>query len=158
MDPLRDLLTTRRTQTSWEFTIEPYPSWRFGFIDNLDLQIFQQCDLDPGLDPKWRSGKVANTTSVTPAYMPGHRLTRSRYANQKNVEHFSDPIVHLNGQSLTHITRVVCLFVIAIRIGYPVHRFTSTGLIPFEESPEQWGYPGEVYSADWKDLPHSGFR
>jgi len=34
MDPLGDPLTTRPIQMGWEFTIEPYPSQRFGFIDN----------------------------------------------------------------------------------------------------------------------------
>jgi len=36
MDPLGDPLTTHPIQTGWEFTIEPYPNWRFGFIDNPD--------------------------------------------------------------------------------------------------------------------------
>jgi len=36
MDPLGDPLTTRRIQTGWELTIEPYPSCRFGFIGNPD--------------------------------------------------------------------------------------------------------------------------
>jgi len=39
MDPLGIPLTTRPIQTGWEFTIELYPSRRFGFIDNLDLQL-----------------------------------------------------------------------------------------------------------------------
>jgi len=38
MDPLGDPLTTRPIQMSWEFTIEPYPSWQCGFIDNPDRQ------------------------------------------------------------------------------------------------------------------------
>jgi len=47
MDPLGDLLTTRPIQTGWEFTMEPYPSGRFGL------------DLDP--DPKLLPGPGANT-------------------------------------------------------------------------------------------------
>ena len=39
MDPLGDLLTTRRIQTGWEFTMEPYPSRRFGIIDDPDRQF-----------------------------------------------------------------------------------------------------------------------
>jgi hypothetical protein len=39
MDPLGDPLTTRPIQTGWEFTMEPYPSGQFGFIDNLDRQF-----------------------------------------------------------------------------------------------------------------------
>jgi hypothetical protein len=39
MDPLGDLLTTRPNQTGWEFTFELYPSWWFGFIDNLHRQF-----------------------------------------------------------------------------------------------------------------------
>jgi len=36
MDPLGDPLTTRPIQTGWEFTLKPYPSRQFGFIDNPD--------------------------------------------------------------------------------------------------------------------------
>ena len=38
MDPLGDQLTTHRIQTDWEISIEPYTSWRFRCIDNLDHQ------------------------------------------------------------------------------------------------------------------------
>jgi len=36
---LGDPLTTRPIQTGWGFTIEPYPSWLFRFIDNPDHQF-----------------------------------------------------------------------------------------------------------------------
>jgi len=39
MDPLGDPLTTLSIQMGWEFTIDPYQSWRFGFIDNHDHQF-----------------------------------------------------------------------------------------------------------------------
>jgi len=39
MDPLGDQLTTGPIQTGWEFTIEPYPSRQFGFIDDPDRQF-----------------------------------------------------------------------------------------------------------------------
>ena len=39
MDPLGDSLTTRLFETGWECIIEPYPSWRFEFIDNMDRQF-----------------------------------------------------------------------------------------------------------------------
>jgi hypothetical protein len=39
MDPLGDPLTTRPIQTGWEFTMEPYPSGQFGFIDYPDRQF-----------------------------------------------------------------------------------------------------------------------
>ena len=70
-------------------------------------------------------------------YMPGHRLTQSQYAHQKNIEHFNDFIVQLHEQALTHISRLVWLFVISIGIGYPGHRCVSTGLSPFEEFSEE---------------------
>jgi len=72
------------------------------------------------------------------------RLTQFQYAHQKNVEHFGDLIVQLDEQALTHISRVVWLFVISISIGYTVHRYVSTGLLPFEEYSEEWLHPGEV--------------
>ena len=34
MDPLCDPLTTCPIQTGWEYTMEPYPSGQFGFIDD----------------------------------------------------------------------------------------------------------------------------
>jgi hypothetical protein len=39
MDPLGDPLTTRPILKGWEFTMEPYPSGQFGFIDHLDRQF-----------------------------------------------------------------------------------------------------------------------
>jgi hypothetical protein len=39
MGPLCDPLTTRPIQTRWEFTMEPYPSRHFGFIDDPDRQF-----------------------------------------------------------------------------------------------------------------------
>ena len=39
MDPLCDPLTTRPIQTGWEFTMEPYPSGQFGFINDPDRQF-----------------------------------------------------------------------------------------------------------------------
>jgi len=46
-------------------------------------------------------------TSVITLYMPGHRLTSSQYAHQKNLEHFGNHIVQLEEQSFTHISQVV---------------------------------------------------
>jgi len=39
MDPLGDPLKTRPILTGWEFTMEPYPSGQFGFIDDPDRQF-----------------------------------------------------------------------------------------------------------------------
>jgi len=39
MDLLGNPLTTHPIQTAWEISIEPYLSWRFGCIDNPDLQF-----------------------------------------------------------------------------------------------------------------------
>jgi len=39
MDPLGDPLTTHPIQTVWEFTMEPYLSGQFGFIDDPDRQF-----------------------------------------------------------------------------------------------------------------------
>jgi len=39
MDPLGDPLTTRPIQTGWVFSMEPYPSGQFGFIDAADRQF-----------------------------------------------------------------------------------------------------------------------
>jgi len=39
MDPLGDLLKTRPILAGWEFTMEPYLSGQFGFIDNPDRKF-----------------------------------------------------------------------------------------------------------------------
>jgi len=39
MDLMEDPLTICPIQMRWEFTIKPYPSWRFGYIDNQDRQF-----------------------------------------------------------------------------------------------------------------------
>ena len=39
MDPLGNPLTARPIQTGWEFTMEPYPSGQFRFIDDPDRQF-----------------------------------------------------------------------------------------------------------------------
>jgi len=38
MDPLGDPLTTHSIPTGWEFSMEPYPTGQFRFIDDLDHQ------------------------------------------------------------------------------------------------------------------------
>jgi len=44
MDPLGDPLTTHPIQTAWVFTMEPYLSQQFGFIDDPDRQ-FGNCSV-----------------------------------------------------------------------------------------------------------------
>jgi hypothetical protein len=39
MDPLGDPLATRPMRMGWEFTIEQYPDWWFGFIDITGRQF-----------------------------------------------------------------------------------------------------------------------
>jgi len=39
IEPLGDPLTTSPIQTGWEFTMEPYLSGQFGFIDDPDRQF-----------------------------------------------------------------------------------------------------------------------
>jgi len=39
MDPLGNPLPTHPIQTGWEFSMEPYPSGQFGFIDDPDHQF-----------------------------------------------------------------------------------------------------------------------
>jgi hypothetical protein len=39
MDPLGNTLTTHQIQTGWDFTMEPYLSGQFGFVDDPDRQF-----------------------------------------------------------------------------------------------------------------------
>ena len=75
--------------------------------------------------------------------MPGHWLTQSQYAHHKLVERFGELIVHLDEQALTDTSQVVWLVVISIDIGFPEHRFISTGIFPFEEYSEDRLFPGQ---------------
>lgn len=70
--------------------------------------------------------------------MPGQQLTKPQYALQKKVKLFSDLIFQLEGQRLIHITQVVYYFTHSIDIGYLVHWYFSTVLLPFEECSEDW--------------------
>jgi len=77
-------------------------------------------------------------------YMPGRRLTQSRYAHQMNVEHVGDSIDQLEEQALTHLSQMVWHFFINIGIGCLVHWYISTGLLLYEEFSQDWFFPGEA--------------
>jgi len=86
-------------------------------------------------------------------YMPGQRLTQSQYTHQKNIKHFGDLIVQLDNQALTHISRVVGLFIIRIGIGDPLNRYISTGLLPYEEYSEDWFFPSKAEFSALRKVP-----
>jgi len=73
--------------------------------------------------------------------MPGYRLTWSEYALQKKVETVRDLIICLDAQDLIHGSEVVKYYTQWDGIGYAVHRYLSTGMLPLEEIPEDRLFP-----------------
>jgi hypothetical protein len=66
MDPLGNPLTTRPIQTGWEFTMEPYPSGQFGFIDVPDRQFGN------GLVRTWTQTRSDSTEPLLTLNPPCH--------------------------------------------------------------------------------------
>jgi len=71
-------------------------------------------------------------------------LTQSQNAIQKNIELLGDLISQLDDQRLTHISAVVARFAHCNSIGYLVHWYLSTRLLPFEEFSKEWFHEGEI--------------
>ena len=69
MDPPGDPLTTRPIQMGGEFTMEPYPSRQFGFIDDPDQQF--------GNSLVWtRTRTQSDGPEPLLTLLTGHRLSR----------------------------------------------------------------------------------
>ena len=59
--------------------------------------------------------------------------TASQFAHQQVVKTICDAIVYCNEQGLTHISPHYSFLAIINNIGYEVHRYISTGSLPYEE-------------------------
>jgi len=86
MDPLGDLLITRPIQTGWEFTIEPYPSWQFGLIDNKNSQF--------GNSSGWTRTRT-QTRNDGPELLIKINTTNTKPINKINPEEFKNLITHV---------------------------------------------------------------
>ena len=65
------------------------------------------------------------------------RLTQSQYAHQAVVETIGDQLQYFKDRHLIHINRTVLLYTVILGIEYDVHRYITTGLLPFEEFSEE---------------------
>jgi len=63
--------------------------------------------------------------------------TASQYAHQRLVETIGDAILYCNEWGLTHISPHLLFLAIISDIGYEVHRYITTGQLPFKEWSEE---------------------
>jgi hypothetical protein len=75
--------------------------------------------------------------------MPGLRLTLSQYTHQKDVETFRYLIFDIHDRHLIHISLVITQYATLKGIGYEVHQYLSTELLPYEEFSEDSLFPRE---------------
>jgi hypothetical protein len=59
--------------------------------------------------------------------------THSQYAHQQLVGTIGEAILYCNVQGLTHISPHLLFLAIISDIGYEVHRYITTGALPYEE-------------------------
>ena len=64
------------------------------------------------------------------------KLTKSQYAHKAVVKTIGDQIRFLSEQRSTHLCRQLSWNAVTICIGYDVHRYITTGLLPYEQSSE----------------------
>jgi len=63
--------------------------------------------------------------------------TDCQYAHQRVVETFGDLIIHYNKRGFTHISQALSYSAIIEGVGYDVHRYSTTGPLPYEEWSEE---------------------
>ena len=63
--------------------------------------------------------------------------TASLYAHQHLVATIGDTILYCNERGLTHISPRLLFLAIINNIGYEVHRYITTGALPYEEWSEE---------------------
>jgi len=69
--------------------------------------------------------------------MSSKKLTTSQYPRQELVRVIRDAVVFCNEQRSTHISRHYMFLATINNIGYEVHRYIFTGVLPFEEFYEE---------------------
>jgi len=69
--------------------------------------------------------------------MSSWRPTHSQYAHQRVVATFGDLIIYFHERGSTHISRALSFSAIIEGVGYEVHRYITTGALPYEEWSEE---------------------
>jgi hypothetical protein len=75
--------------------------------------------------------------SVNTHYMSSWRPTHSQYAHRRVVATLRVLIHYYNERGLTHISQVLSYSAIIEGVGYEVHRYITTGALPYEERSEE---------------------
>ena len=70
-------------------------------------------------------------------FMCSWRLTHSQYAHQRVIATFGDLIQYYNQQGLTHSSRALSYSAIIEGVGYEVHRYITTHVLPYEDWSEE---------------------
>jgi hypothetical protein len=76
--------------------------------------------------------------------MSGARLSQSKYALQRIVVLFGEPLIQLEEAGLTCTYLYVLRFCELENINYLVLSFVNTGVGPYEEFAEEWLHDGEI--------------
>jgi hypothetical protein len=74
------------------------------------------------------------------------RPTHSQYAQQQLVGTIGEAILYCNAQGLTHISPHLLFLAIISDIGYEVHRYITTGQLPYKEWSDERPWTDE---AEW---------
>jgi len=65
------------------------------------------------------------------------KLTQSQYAQKRVVKTIGDQILFFNERRSTHISQELSYYAVTLGIGYEVHWYIATGLLPLEEFSEE---------------------
>jgi len=71
------------------------------------------------------------------------RPTHYQYAHQRVVATFSNFIIYYNERGLTHISCALSYSPIIAGVGYEVHRYITTGALPYKEWSEEQPWTDE---------------
>ena len=69
--------------------------------------------------------------------MCSKQMTQSQFTLKAVVEAIRDQIMFFNDRDLTHISRQLSYYAVTLGIGYHIHRYIITGLLPFEQFSEE---------------------
>jgi hypothetical protein len=70
-------------------------------------------------------------------YMSSWKPSHSQYTHQRVIGTFGDLITYHNEQGVTHISQVHSYSASIEGVGYDMHRYITTGALPYEEWSEE---------------------
>jgi hypothetical protein len=69
--------------------------------------------------------------------MSSRKPTHTQFTHKKVIATIGDLIQYYNERGLTHITRILLYSAIIEGVGSEVHRYITTGALPYEEWSEE---------------------